>query len=84
VAIHRGPPAGELSLPEIADGERLLPVYQCGNPECSRVKEIDNFALFPVPPGEKQPKCPFCGNSSVEPFLTPQHKNMRDFMRRHP
>ncbi len=84
VVIHCGPPALPFTHSEINDGEAAHGIGQCVNRECSRVKEIDNAALFPLPKDEASPKCPFCGDENIQPYVTPQHRNMRDFMQRHP
>ena len=84
VVVHRGPPPESFSHPEINNGEACHPIFQCVNPDCPRVKEIDNAALFPVPTGTQSPMCPFCQGSKVGPYTMPQQRNMRDFMTRHP
>lgn len=82
VVIHRGPPPDVFSDPKVASGERCLPIYQCENLDCPRVKEIQNAALFPHDPKAGEPTCPFCSKHQAKPYQTPQYWDMKHFMER--
>lgn len=82
VVVHRGKPASEIyTNPKIHEGERCLPIYECGNPECPRVKELNDVALIPGDPTADEIKCPHCGGSKyVRPYTMPQHRDMVKFI----
>jgi hypothetical protein len=83
IVVHRGKPPDVLTHPDINDGERCLPIYQCHDSQtCPRVKELNHLALFPYDGSEDHPQCPHCQGTQTQPYFIPQHNDIKRFMER--